>query len=1217
MAVEVVRIIMYAHRELDLAEIAEALAVSTGVRNLSELERRKLRDPADVFEVCGRLIKQSPSSGRISLAHYSVYEFFSSPTMEAKGRNQYLIPKLVSSLELLRICVTYLAMDDFGLKSFEDSVSIALGALASEEGIVPQIFSDTPFLDYAARYWWRHLKDIEPATFDIVWPPLRRLVLAQRRNFNCLVMVCRYLNDGYNYPAGAEAIHVAALHGLEQLVLALVKEDDACRWSQTQDGRTALHIATEHGQDQIILPLVWSNPPPSQRLLDMQDKGGRTALHIAVESGNIQAVTALVKAGASVEVRSRDGTTPISIAVENSWEDVADLMSDRMKQAALAADGQTPLHLAAESGSLVWAESLIKRDQNLVNSRDGRGWSPIHHAAHNGHREMVDMLLKSGSYALPRDKTGWTPLHASILGRHLDCASSLLASNLHMYAPDELTDRSWSATRNESNLVSGRLQDSSSAKYGRYAGDPEAEGSSAPSRVPPSGASSVSASGASSVSATAPAPASPPLYIAVSESYTEGVILLLRSRERFPIDSETMSRCLRKALEPPLADSPVPELLSRNARESVVLDVLADMYTTAGQAFDPAYAAALRRALPARYVQEQLVPQALQTANEHICRFLLQNRNSTATVYMYPAGLVHKLLERPLAETAEQAAIRHHLAGRATIGAITPIAKQQTLQLLVDNGVSLSDLGPRGHTPLQACVHLREYDTARWLVRFGDVDARGRDGQTAMMVVAEVARHDETMPTITDLADLLIASGADIQAVDSQGRGICHRLAASGSGAQVVDWFLQRGARPEAVDKAGKAAIHVAMEHGFADGVRGLLAGLTKSTTPPERVAVFKYSDPADSLPTHAMQTNNTDVLKAVVGVETQVLASLERAESETVKSPRAAAYAEALSRAIRSGFEPGFSLLLSRMDIVSTADASGHALLHVASATPGREGYVAALLKKGADVHGKSAAHDNMTAAELAYAQRSVKTLALLIRHGAKPLREYLALSLDLESVELVTSLAERGMEFQPEDLQLAEKRRFTLPFTQLLLDLGLKVQLHHLELAVKEDDTALLRQVLETIPEGSGMDSIASALIAARFSSRQHLVEIMMNHAGSQLESLVATVEDDGQGGTVLHSAVKGRRPDQVKWILAGRGLGPDVLEAVDKVGYTALMAAMNTFNWECAEILIRCGAATGEAIEWTRKFPGFSSWNGAEIWSFAKQGPWGVSGLGEGKA
>jgi len=51
MALEIVQIVMYARRELELAEVVEALAVRAAVQDLSQLQLHRLRDPADIFEI--------------------------------------------------------------------------------------------------------------------------------------------------------------------------------------------------------------------------------------------------------------------------------------------------------------------------------------------------------------------------------------------------------------------------------------------------------------------------------------------------------------------------------------------------------------------------------------------------------------------------------------------------------------------------------------------------------------------------------------------------------------------------------------------------------------------------------------------------------------------------------------------------------------------------------------------------------------------------------------------------------------------------------------------------------------------------------------------------------------------------------------------------------------------------------------------------------------
>jgi ankyrin repeat protein len=1169
MALEIVQIVMYARRELELAEVVEALAVRATVRDLSLLQLHRLRDPADIFEICGCLIKQSPSHGRISLAHFSVHEFFSAATLEAGRRNEYALPKRESSLKLLEMCTAYLSMDDFSTQSFSDSVSIALGPLGDE--IVPQIFSDTPLLDYAARFWWCHLNDTDPDDFDQAWPLLHRLLLAQSHNFDSLVMVCRYLNDGHKYPVGAQAIHLTALHGLSRLVSALLDNDTHCRQSQTQDGRTALHIAVEHGQDEVLrIVLTHSQSPNSQPVVDLQDEQGRTALHIAVELGNIEAVRLLLDAGASVKVQSRMGTTPISVAVENRWDDVADLMSGRMKPSMWKENERTPLHAAAEAGSLAWATSLIKAQKDLVNINDDNGWAAIHHAAHNGHREIVDLLLGSGSDMQPGDKIGWTPLHAAIKGRHLDCASSILA---HGGGPNEriLEPRDGDVRGSRS---SQPTLTSLPRKYGEYAEDTEP------------GPSSSEASQIQNANSS-PAVVSPhsPLYIAVSESYGQGVALLLEYPHRISNRDKEIAKCLRKSLNPPPTDTSIIELLLRDAPESVVLAFLQEWRT---RMTDPASCKTLARLLSLSYTHGKLLPLTIKRHDEDMCRFLLENWPADGAKHL--SGLVHTLLEQS--------------AGR--IAAVPAATKQKMLQLFLKYGARLSDLNAMGHSALQSCIYHRDYSLACWLLRFGNVDARGRDGQTALLVTIDGMRGGTPPPT--NFLDQLIASGADVHAVDAVGRGVYHRIARM-SDPVLLDRFLELGARPDLPDNKGNTPIHVAITdcHWDTYTLRRFLAKVAGTKDPVEKLKLLNYSDATGSLLMHAIKSQNLEALEALLDFDGHVFGSLGADAREAVGASRTAAFTNALCRTIREGSQPSFYLLLARMEHVSMADSSGSTPLHVCSAIARREDYLLAILNKGVDMDCRTQ-KDNKTAADLAYDLGLAPTLALLIQHGAKPLREYLTLSLDRDCAELAAALVQRGIEFQAGDLERINRQAFSLPMTQLVLDHGARPPLYLLDRAVRENDARLLQRVLDAHPIEVD-DRLVSAVIAARFSSRPDLVDILMERVGPYLELQVASIEADGQGGNLLHSAVRSGRRDQVRWILARMGLGSEVLEQKNAVQYTPLMAALNTRRWECAEMLIRCGAATGEAMRWVQKFPGYCCpCDRVDIARCVAKGPWG---------
>uniref|UniRef100_A0A3B1KDQ7 Kinase D-interacting substrate 220b n=2 Tax=Astyanax mexicanus TaxID=7994 RepID=A0A3B1KDQ7_ASTMX len=72
-------------------------------------------------------------------------------------------------------------------------------------------------------------------------------------------------------------------------------------------------------------------------------------------------------------------------------------------------NGQTPLMLAAEQGSLEIIQELIRRGAN-VNLDDVDCWSALISAAKEGHVEVVKELLDSSAYIEHRDMGGWTAL---------------------------------------------------------------------------------------------------------------------------------------------------------------------------------------------------------------------------------------------------------------------------------------------------------------------------------------------------------------------------------------------------------------------------------------------------------------------------------------------------------------------------------------------------------------------------------------------------------------------------------------------------------------------------------------------------------------------------------------------------------------------------------------------------------------------------------------
>ncbi|XP_016121344.1 kinase D-interacting substrate of 220 kDa-like, partial [Sinocyclocheilus grahami] len=99
---------------------------------------------------------------------------------------------------------------------------------------------------------------------------------------------------------------------------------------------------------------------------------------------------------------------------------------DKFKEVDGRSDnGQTPLMLASEQGSLEIVQELIRRGAN-VNLDDVDCWSALISAAKEGHVEVVKELLENSAYIEHRDMGGWTALTwASYKGR-VEVATVLL-----------------------------------------------------------------------------------------------------------------------------------------------------------------------------------------------------------------------------------------------------------------------------------------------------------------------------------------------------------------------------------------------------------------------------------------------------------------------------------------------------------------------------------------------------------------------------------------------------------------------------------------------------------------------------------------------------------------------------------------------------------------------------------------------------------------------
>uniref|UniRef100_A0A672Q0S5 Ankyrin-1-like n=1 Tax=Sinocyclocheilus grahami TaxID=75366 RepID=A0A672Q0S5_SINGR len=163
----------------------------------------------------------------------------------------------------------------------------------------------------------------------------------------------------------AESEHDAILKAISSGDLYLLQEllkglDVNTALSSTD---TLLHLAAEYGKEAIVYFLLRQGAK-----LNLKDREGRTALHRASERGHTAVALALAKAGADIHA------------------------TDQMSK--------TPLHLAAQNGHEI-LHMVLLRNGALVDTRDGRRKTALYHAVRHGNEKTATVLLKAGAQVDP------------------------------------------------------------------------------------------------------------------------------------------------------------------------------------------------------------------------------------------------------------------------------------------------------------------------------------------------------------------------------------------------------------------------------------------------------------------------------------------------------------------------------------------------------------------------------------------------------------------------------------------------------------------------------------------------------------------------------------------------------------------------------------------------------------------------------------------------
>lgn len=188
-----------------------------------------------------------------------------------------------------------------------------------------------------------------------------------------------------------------------------------------KNGQTALHIAAKMGHATMVEQLI-----RYRANVNCQDPFGRTPLHYAAENGHSSIASILVRCYADVSVEDHRGRTALYLAALNGYVLIVKLLCNDKSS-------WTSLHFAAVFGSIDISMLMCDLESSSINKKNADGDLPLHLAAQHGYVEIVEILLNKSQKINSKNGKRQTALHLASKHGHLKIVELLLDRKLRSY----------------------------------------------------------------------------------------------------------------------------------------------------------------------------------------------------------------------------------------------------------------------------------------------------------------------------------------------------------------------------------------------------------------------------------------------------------------------------------------------------------------------------------------------------------------------------------------------------------------------------------------------------------------------------------------------------------------------------------------------------------------------------------------------------------------
>ena len=237
-------------------------------------------------------------------------------------------------------------------------------------------------------------------------------------------------------------IHEAAVSG-KLSVLEVALSRGANIRAPDVYGRIPLHYACMHGTLEMIQALVAAAPDT----VDAKDLDHFTPLIHSIVHSQAGSVQTMLQLGAFVNPAGAADHIPLNLACQYGTGDIVQQMLLYNPEILPDAEGLFPQHIVARFGGAQEVLQMLKEHGVDMDQQDKLyQWTPIFHAASEGHLHCVEQLLQFHVKASLKDEKGLPAMYYAAWEGHLDCNAAARTGRRRKSRPDGTTDERSHAT---------------------------------------------------------------------------------------------------------------------------------------------------------------------------------------------------------------------------------------------------------------------------------------------------------------------------------------------------------------------------------------------------------------------------------------------------------------------------------------------------------------------------------------------------------------------------------------------------------------------------------------------------------------------------------------------------------------------------------------------------------------------------------------------------